>query len=839
MDSENRKETTSPLPFSTEELWTLINTTEDIMLLLDGKGLVLAANDSAAMIYDTTLRNLIGSSIFDFIPGRLVRISRDRIAEVVETKRPVRFEIKLKDKYYDNHVYPVMKDGGRADTLAVYIRDITERKEIEAVLQQTEEKYRNIYENATEGIFQVSAAGRFISANPSLARIHGYNNPEELVATITDISHQLYVNPGHRFQLINELNEKGRVENFEVQMYRKDRSLHWISINARVVTDSSGKILYHEGTMQDITERKRAEEALAESEERYRTLIEHSNDGIVIVEGDRNRYVNIRFVEMFGYETAEDVVGKSVLLVVHPDDLEKVTTINTKRQKGEPVPSRYEFKGITRRDNIIYIEVSATTITFRGNSYYLIYLRDVTDRKNAEEALRIERNRFHSLSENAPFGIAMIDVKGTFTYANPKFKELFGYGLAEVSTGKEWLRRAFPDDAYRKKVILTWIDDVKNTKPGEKMPRTFSVMTKDGAEKAVNFIPVKLPSGEHIFSFEDITERVKAQESFAKSHQELEKLNRAKTKAVNHISHELKTPLAVIQGNVRLLKNKLQCTAPEGNLQGVMEVLERNLKRLFTISKETDEIFRVSQELEAGVLLDEFDRLWDRMENFSEMPQNIRVHWHALKGWLGQYLSGNAHSFQSIDLYPFMFQIVEKAKEEADWRKIRFTVDGEHDLFVFLDPSILKALTKSLLKNAIENTPDGGLIQASIEQRGETVWLHITDHGIGITEENQQYLFDGLFHTRETELYTSRRPYDFGAGGKGLELMLVKAYAQRFGFEILMKSRRCVYIPSDQDICPGAIARCIHCSTTQNCLDSGGTTFSVGFPMRQQHIFNG
>jgi PAS domain S-box-containing protein len=811
-----------------ETFLNLFDATEVIAFLMDREGIILVANREAARLYGIPMERLPGTSIYDLIPLNRVESSREKVRTVVETRRPVRFEGKLKERVYENNLYPVLYEGSEVQRIAIYIRDITERKRLEAILKQTEEKYRNIYENAMEGIFQIGPDGRFISANPSLAQIHGYDSPEDLMKTVKTIP-SIYVNPEDHHRLINLLFEQGAVQNYEAKMYRKDGSSQWISTNVRLVRDIQDKILYYEGTMMDITSRKMAEEALAESEERYRIAIEHSNDAVAIIQGDKNQYVNRRFVEIFGYEKPEDIIGTPITIVVHPDDQDKVLTINQQRQRGEPVPSRYEFKGMTKDGRIIYIEVSATSIVYRGTPVYLVYLRDITERKVAEEVLQNERNRFRTLSENAPFGIIMIDQKGVFEYINPKFKELFGYDLNEVPNNLEWLRKAFPDPKSRKEVISTWIDYLNSTKPGVKVPRTLPATCKDGTQKMIHFIPVRLATGEYIVTLEDITERIQAHEALVKSHRELERLNRAKTKAVNHISHELRTPLAVIQGNIRLLKLKLKRSLTEANLPNLIETLERNLERLLNISRETDEIFKISQELEAEALLDNLDRLWQRIEDLSAMPSEVRSHFDALKAWLSQYLSGDTDSFQSVNLFPFILDVLERVKQLSSHRKIQFQVEGKANLFVFIDPLILQDVVEGLLRNAVENTPDGGTIRLGVEEKHGKIILYITDYGVGITEENQAYIFDGFFHTKETELYASKKPYDFGAGGKGLDLLRMKVYGQRFGFDLSATSKRCIHIPTDQDQCPGDISLCPHVENAKECAASGGTTFTVAF----------
>jgi PAS domain S-box-containing protein len=128
-------------------------------------------------------------------------------------------------------------------------------------LRRAEQKYRSIFEHCPEGIFQTTPEGKYISANPALARMYGYDSAEELIADLTDITQQLYVQPGRRDQFIQLVRENGQVLEFESQIYRRGRSVIWISESARVVRDEvSGEVLYYEGMVQDISRRKAAEE---------------------------------------------------------------------------------------------------------------------------------------------------------------------------------------------------------------------------------------------------------------------------------------------------------------------------------------------------------------------------------------------------------------------------------------------------------------------------------------------------------------------------------------------------------------------------------------------------
>ena len=152
-------------------------------------------------------------------------------------------------------------------------QEIKERQQAEESLRQTEEKYRSIFENASEGIFQATPQGRYITANPALASIYGYESPEELISQIWNIGKQLYVEPMRSDDLAALLEMEDTLSDFESQVYRKDGSMIWISENIRAVRDASGTLLYYEGTVSDITERRQSEVALQQARKRAELLL--------------------------------------------------------------------------------------------------------------------------------------------------------------------------------------------------------------------------------------------------------------------------------------------------------------------------------------------------------------------------------------------------------------------------------------------------------------------------------------------------------------------------------------------------------------------------------------
>ena len=218
---------------------------------------------------------------------------------------------------------------------------------------------------------------------------------------------------------------------------------------------------------------KQTEDSLVESEERYRIAIEHSNDGVAIVKGCYHIFVNNKFLEIFGYNNRDEIIGNQIYITVHPDDREMVISINERRQKGEDVPSKYEFKGIKKDGTTVFVEVSAAGIIYRGEPATLAYLRDITEHKMMNDALKESERRYRDLVENALVGIYAADINGRISYINNTFSSMFGFDSREemISIG---LASRFKNHKDRRVFVKTLL------KAGKLSNFELELLKKDG-----------------------------------------------------------------------------------------------------------------------------------------------------------------------------------------------------------------------------------------------------------------------------------------------------------------------------------------------------------------------
>src|SRR6266850_7951858 len=191
------------------------------------------------------------------------------------------------------------------------IRYAIERHRMDRVLLAAEEKYHSVFDHLVEGIFQTTPEGRYLMANAALARIYGYATPEELIEGLTNIGTGLYVQEGRRNEFIRLMQEHDTISGFESQIYRKDQTVIWISENCRAVRDAKGRLLYYEGTVEDITQRQQAEEKVRDSERLYHSLVETLPQNIFRKNiEERFTFANQQFCRSLDRKL-EDVLGKT------------------------------------------------------------------------------------------------------------------------------------------------------------------------------------------------------------------------------------------------------------------------------------------------------------------------------------------------------------------------------------------------------------------------------------------------------------------------------------------------------------------------------------------------
>lgn len=264
-----------------------------------------------------------------------------------------------------------------------------ERTHTKIALQKAEEKFRSIFENAVEGIFQTSPDGHYLSVNPALVRIYGYESAQDLMSGLTNIQRQLYVDPKRREEFIRLMNELGYITDFESQIFRKDGTVIWIAENARAVRDERGSIAYFEGMVEDITARKRADEILRFSEKRFRSVWENALDGMRLTDSNGVILaVNPSFCRIVGM-SKDELEGKPFTVIY--SDSEELTEMQQKykeRFTHRTIESQFERHVAFRSGRVVDLEVYNSYIEMDKDTLVLGVFHDITTRKQAEERER-------------------------------------------------------------------------------------------------------------------------------------------------------------------------------------------------------------------------------------------------------------------------------------------------------------------------------------------------------------------------------------------------------------------------------------------------------------------
>jgi len=365
-----------------EELERTFDTISDLVFLVDNSCTILRANKALADQLGVLPRDLIGRFCRDVL-GCTFCLDPDE--GCIPDGVPVSFQ-KMPGKFHVNR--NVLRDGEGNSFGSVFVaRDVTVMERIQGTLLNIEKKYKNIFENAREGIFQSTPEGQFLSLNPSMARIFGFDSPQEMRASFTDIGNQMYVFPEDRRRLLEEGLATGEMANRDVQMRCKDGSVFWAELNGRVVFDDQGQVDYFEGFLSDVSERHRFIEELAQSEKRFRSLVETMSQGLVQIDDQGVLiYCNDHFCELVEV-SREDMLGEPLASLIHPDDTEVFGGLLS--YGLDPTPGVHLDIRFKRRDSHAFTIV--TPVRFlpqqEDERGFWLLVMDVTQRKLLEGQL--------------------------------------------------------------------------------------------------------------------------------------------------------------------------------------------------------------------------------------------------------------------------------------------------------------------------------------------------------------------------------------------------------------------------------------------------------------------
>jgi PAS domain S-box-containing protein len=326
----------------------------------------------------------------------------------------------------------------RPATLGSYL-EVTERKQTEERLRETEKYYRLIAENVADVIWTASVTSpvRLTYISPSVSRLLGYSVKESMENEMRGIfmpASFMAAMKALAERTGDEKREYGsphRSRRLEIQLEHKNGALVDVEVNLSLIPGTDGHEDEILAVARDITERRRAEEIRETSEERYRAFTENAGEAIFVVQDGMIRFMNPSGEELSGY-SMEELASKPFIEFIHPDDVNMVADHYTRRLKGEPVPTRYEFRIIRKEGSTRWGELNAVSISWEGKPAVLCFMNDVTERKQTEEVLQQSEERYRTILEEMGDGYFETDLAGNLTFVNDALCDLFGYSRQEL-----------------------------------------------------------------------------------------------------------------------------------------------------------------------------------------------------------------------------------------------------------------------------------------------------------------------------------------------------------------------------------------------------------------------
>src|ERR687897_2279205 len=463
---------------------TVLDAAFDAIVTITPDGIVRWFNRGAVRIFGHRSEEVIGQPVTLLMPERYRELCVGGLHRYLRTGEAhvVGGTTELVGLRKDGSEFPIemslgeiLEDGEQMFTGV--IRDVTERKRTEDALREARDHFRSIFDHAPIGVAMVSLEGRYLQVNRSLCEILGYTEEELQALTWQEITHpdDLAASSAYARRIVEGEFPKYHLDK---RFLHADGHTVWASLSVSLVRDSEGEPLYFVSQIQDVTERKRAESALRESEQRFRGSFERAATGMALVGTDgRFLRVNRSLCEILGY-TERELLGKTFQEIPHPDDLEVDLEHLRRLLAGEIRTYQTEKRYLHKDGHVVWALLSISIVHDEEDEplYFISQIQDVSERKKVEKVIIESEERFRSLVQNSSDIITILGADGTVHYVSPAVEKVTGY-KPEEQQGTNAFGSVHPDDTEQ--ALNTFAEVLK--RPGLHPPLEFRVPHKDGS----------------------------------------------------------------------------------------------------------------------------------------------------------------------------------------------------------------------------------------------------------------------------------------------------------------------------------------------------------------------